>query len=258
MLKLTLVLCATLISPALAQCTYSKLQQFTSEYISAQASGEFVTTASSASYTENFRPVNISTGLISQPLKVDYSKSLHDTTTCSTFTEYVVTDPSHPYVIGTQIKYTPDGSQITNIDSIVTDSDDWLFNATGTFYYASREDWFVIPEEQRDTRETIKAAADAYLDLFDDPSVIVPWGTPCARLEGGLYSGQGLPNDTCNVGVPTGVPIVNRRYVFDETVGSVDVFVDFGVNKIPDSHEFRVEGGKLRFVHTMSVTGPRD
>lgn len=258
MLKLTLVVCATLVSSALSQCSYAKLQEYTSEYIAAQASGEFVTTAASASYTENYRPVNISTGLLSQPLEIVYSKSLHDTTACATFTEYVVTNPAHPYVVGTQIRYTPDGSQITSIDSIVTDADDWLFNATATASYASREDWFVIPEAQRDSRETIKAAADAYLDLFNDPTVVVPWGTPCARLEGGVYTGRGSPNDTCNVGVPTGVPIVNRRYVFDETVGSVDVFVDFGQNKIPDSHEFRLEGGKLRFIHTLSVTGARD
>ncbi|KAJ2922968.1 hypothetical protein H1R20_g14124, partial [Candolleomyces eurysporus] len=257
MLLQSLIIVFTAIArPTLAACnlSYSALQQVTRDYISSQATGAFATTASSASYTENFRTVNIRTGLLSKALRVNHTRSIHDTTECATFTEYVVTDPSHPYVIGTQIRLTPDG-QITQIDSIVTDAGDWLFNATGTQYYASREDWFVIPAETRDTRETIKKAGDAYLDLFNNPSVVVPWGTPCARLEGGAYTGQGRPTDSCNVGVPSGVPLTNRRYVIDETVGSVDVFLDFGNNKIPDSHEFRVERGRLRFVHTMTATG---
>jgi hypothetical protein len=100
----------------------------------------------------------------------------------------------------------------------------------------------------------IQAAADAYCDIFSDKSVKVPWGTPCARLEGGAYTGRGSPDDSCNVGIPDGVRLTNRRYVIDETVGAVDVMMTFGSN-LPDSHEFRVEGGKLRFVHTITVMG---
>ncbi|RXW14583.1 hypothetical protein EST38_g11270 [Candolleomyces aberdarensis] len=225
LLQSLIVVFTAIARPTLAQCnlSYSALQQITGDYISSQATGAFATTASSATYTENFRPVNVSTGLLSRPLRVNHTRSIHDTT--------------------------------EQIDSIVTDAGDWPFNATGTQYYASREDWFVIPQEKRDTRDTIKKAGDAYLDLFNNPSVVVPWGTPCARLEGGAYTGRGLPTDSCNVGVPSGVPLTNRRYVIDETVGSVDVFLDFGNNKIPDSHEFRVEKGRFRFAHTMTATG---
>lgn len=256
LLPSVILVITAIIRPTFAECnlSYSALQQITRDYVSSQSTGAFATTASSATYTENFRTVDIKTGILSKPLRLNHTRSIHDTTECATFTEYVVTDPSHPYVIGTQIRLTPDG-QIKQIDSIVTDAGDWLFNATGTQYYASREDWFVISPERRDTRETIKKAGDAYLDLFNDPTVVVPWGTPCARLEGGIYTGQGRPTDTCNVGVPSGVPLTNRRYVIDETVGSVDIFLDFGQNKIPDSHEFRVENGRLRFVHTMTATG---
>ncbi len=81
----------------------------------------------------------------------------------------------------------------------------------------------------------------------------MPWGRPCARLEGGSYTGNGGPSDKCDVGIPNGVALTNRHYVIDETVGAVDVMMTFA--SLPDSHEFRVEGGKLRFVHTMSVMG---
>ncbi|TFK18617.1 hypothetical protein FA15DRAFT_729275 [Coprinopsis marcescibilis] len=245
-----LVLCAAFVTPALAQCTYSFLQNITASYLAAQTSGQ-PAAFSSATYTENFRAVSIASGVISRPLKIDHNRSLHDTTQCATYTEVVVANGANHYVIGTQIRLT--GTAITQVDSIVTTRGDWLFNATGTLYYASREDWFTIPEAERDTRAVIQAGGDAYLDLFNNPRVVVPWGTPCARLEGGAYTGRGLPSDSCNVGVPSGVALVNRRYVIDETVGSVDVFLAFGgPNGRPDSHEFRLEKGKLRFVHTLT------
>ncbi|KAH6904098.1 hypothetical protein BKA70DRAFT_1373717 [Coprinopsis sp. MPI-PUGE-AT-0042] len=219
-------------------CTYSFLQNLTTTYVSSQRAGQPSPFSSATIYTENFRTATLATGILSHPLNINHTRSLHDTTQCATFTEIVVTDPSHPYVIGTQIRVA--NGQVNQIDSIITDQGDWLFNATGTQYYASREDWFVIPEADRNTRETIKAGGDAYLDLFSKPNTVVPWGTPCARLEGGIYTGRGLPTDSCNVGVPSGVELVNRG---------------FGASGLPDSHEFRLEKGKLRFVHTMTVMG---
>jgi len=138
---------------------------------------------------------------------------------------------------------------------IVTDEDDWLFNAEKTLYYASKEDWGEIPEGRRQSREELQAAADAYLDLFMDKSVDVPWGTPCARLEGSAYTGRGQPTDSCNVGVPDNVPMTDRRYVIDPVVGSVAVFLRMGENKRPDAHVFRVEDGKIRFIHTITNCG---
>ncbi len=44
--------------------------------------------------------------------------------------------------------------------------------------------------------------------------------------------------------------------MIDETVGGVDVMLNFGATDGPaDSHEFRIEGGKLRTVHTMTAIG---
>ncbi|CAA7270829.1 unnamed protein product [Cyclocybe aegerita] len=252
MLRLLLLVSAALVAQAVAQCSYTTLQQATTDYVASRAAGQ-ITALSSATYTENFRTADIRNSVFSRPLRIDHNRSIHDTTACATYTELIITDSAHPYVIGTQIHFTEAG-QASRVDSIVTDQGDWLFNATGTLYWAQQENWGTIPEERRDTRATIQAAADAYLDLFNNPSVVVPWGTPCARLEGGAYTGRGLPTDTCNVGVPSGVQLVNRRYVIDETVGAVDVFLNFGgANGIPDSHEFRIQEGKLRYVHTMTV-----
>jgi hypothetical protein len=129
-----------------------------------------------------------------------------------------------------------------------------LPHAKETYRWASQEKRGEIPEEKRDTRAVIKAAADAYLDKFTDPNIIVPRLDPCERLEGRAHI---APN--CIAGLKSGAErkMGNRRYVIDEVVGTVDVFLTFGANPDykpnPDSHEFWVEGGKIKYVHTNSV-----
>jgi hypothetical protein len=142
---------------------------------------------------------------------------------------------------------------VAKIDRIVTTAGGWLFNATGTLYYALRKDWGAIPEERHDSRDALKAAADAYFDLFKNATVPVPSGTPGVRLEGGAYTGRGLPTDSCNVGVIQSFDMPNRRYVIDESVWVVIILIEFGsIGNAPDSHQFRIEGGKLRYIHTMT------
>ena len=94
--------------------------------------------------------------------------------------------------------------------------------------------------------------------LFEGKIDLVPWGFPCVRIEGGAYTGRGRPDDSCEVGVPSGVNIANRRFVVDEVLGTVAVFCTFGAGTpgggsgAPDTHLFRVEDGKLRYVHTLT------
>ena len=59
--------------------------------------------------------------------------------------------------------------------------------------------WGEIASDKRDSRAVIQAAGDAYLDIFNDTSVQVPWGEPCERLEGGMYTGSGAATD-CECG----------------------------------------------------------
>lgn len=115
----------------------------------------------------------------------------------------------------------------------------------------------MIPAAQRDSRATLVAAANAYLDAFlEQKTDAVPWGYPCERTEGGIHTGKGVPEDSCSVGVPSGVNIVARRFVVDENIGAVVAFCTFRVDGLPDTHLFRVEKGKLRFVHTLTHVPP--
>ncbi|MCX7675787.1 MAG: hypothetical protein N2Z59_00220, partial [Alteraurantiacibacter sp.] len=200
-------------------------------------------------YSENFRRASLG-GFLDQPREVVWHMALLDTSTCRIFVEAVTKKGETWEVLATQIGNGFFG--VGPFSNITTREGDWLFDGERTAYYASREDWSEIPPERRNTREELLAAANAYLDLFNDPTVQVPWGTPCARLEGGIYTGRGLPTDTCNVGVPTGVPMVERQYVVDEVRGAVNVFLRMGTNRRPDSHTFRIEDGKIRYVHTVT------
>jgi hypothetical protein len=240
-----------------ADCTREFLKASADSLVAAQAAGDpsLLTPVSKALvYHENFATVAFDSGILATAIKLDHSRHSLDTTQCATYTELISATGTTPYVLGVQMWFTE--GVVSKIDTLTTTTGDWLFNATGTLNWASKEDWGSIPEEERDSREVIQAAGDAYCDIFSDKSVVVPWGYPCSRLEGGIYTGNGGPNDKCDVGIPDGVALVDRRYVIDETVGAVSIFLSF--SGIPDSHEFRVEKGKLRFVHTLTVMSARN
>ncbi len=256
-----IVLSAGLLAPvasfAQVACTRGGLEAATSLYLAAQGKGDpsSMPLATGLAYIENMQVVDIKSGVIQKALKIDFDRTLIDPATCQTFTEVIVTDKSHPYVIGTRLRVNHD--KIVEIESMVTQQGDWLFNADNYMKWSPNEDWGVIPEAQRDSRDTLVAAANAYLDAFLEKKVdLVPWGYPCERTEGGLRTGKGAPDDTCAVGVPSGVNIVARRFIVDETIGAVVAFCTFGVGGLPDTHLFRVEKGKLRFVHTLTHVPP--
>lgn len=237
---------------AQAGCTREFLKTAADSLLAAQKAGNpslLSPVSASTVYHENFKAATLASGIIKTALKIDHSRHSLDTTQCATYTEIVSATGTKPYVIGVQMFFKE--QVISKVDLLVTTTGDWLFNATGTLKWAAQEDWGTIPEGKRDSRAVIQAAGDAYADIFSNKSVVVPWGRPCSRLEGGMYTGNGGPNDKCDVGIPSGVSLIDRRYVIDETVGAVSIFLSF--SGIPDSHEFRVEGGKLRFVHTITV-----
>jgi hypothetical protein len=252
-------------SPSSAQisCSRDGLQRAVDLYIGAQSKGDTsgLPLPMGFGYFENNAPADINNGLIKTPVKIDHQRSLIDTSTCQTFTEVIVTGNAQqgekPYIFGTRLRVNRD--KIAEIEILWTTTGYWLFNADSYLKWSSTEKWDVIPANQRDTRATLVAAANAYLDAFlEGKKDLVPWGYPCTRTEGGMHTGNGSPTDSCDVGVPAGVNIANRRFIVDETIGSVQVFCTFGAGNAnggsgaPDSHLFRVENGTLKYVHTLT------
>ncbi|KAI0845445.1 hypothetical protein F5Y00DRAFT_272875 [Daldinia vernicosa] len=249
---------------ASADCTRDFLIGATDKYVAAQAAGSSDDVAALAApnitYTENEVPKAINEGVLTEAVKIDHNRSIHDTVNCATFTEIIAASNPHQYVIGTRILFNND-SKISLIESIVTDTGDWAFNATGYLYWNSQENWDPIPEDKRDSREVIQAAGDAYFNRFKNENVTVPFGVPCSRLEGGASTAPlNMTGDSCTLaGLPSTLVVTNRRYVVDEVLGVVDIYLGFpgldrtqGEKPMPDSHMFRVESGKIRYIHTVS------
>jgi hypothetical protein len=260
---MSVALTGTMLVPTAAfaqiSCTREGLQRAVDLYIVAQTNGDTsgMPLATGLGYMENAAPADISNGLIKTPMKIDHQRSLLDTATCQTFTEVIVANKEKPYVLGTRLRVNHD--KIAEIETIWTTTGYWLFNADAYLQYSSTEKWDVIAVGKRDTRTTLVAAANAYLDAFLEGKMdLVPWGLPCNRTEGGAHTGKGVADDACQVGVPSGVNIANRRFVVDETIGAVVAFCTFGAGNAaggsgaPDTHLFRVENGKLRYVHTLT------
>ena len=256
---LTTLLLVPKASVAQVSCTREGLQRAAELYVTAQTSGDTsgLPLAAGLGYMENGAPANIADGVIKTAMKIDHRRTIIDTSACQTFTEVIVTDKAKPYVLGTRLRVNHD--KIAEIEILWTTTGYWLFNADTYLKWSSSENWEPIPTNQRDTRATLVAAANAYLDAFlEGKKDLVPWGYPCNRTEGGAHTGNGSPMDSCDVGVPSGVNIANRRFVVDESMGTVTVFCTFGAggpnggSGAPDTHMFRIENGKLRYVHTLT------
>jgi hypothetical protein len=264
-----------------AQCDRAFLLKAADAYVASQSAGSIAplqsVLAGNWTYMENNKVIPHMNGVIHKPLKLDHRRTNTDLVACATYTELV--SASGPYVIGTQIRHDATGN-VSSIDTIASTTGSWLFNATKTLQYVKNETWAVIPEAKWDKREVIQAAGDAYLSMWNDAHAheLVPWGTPCVRLEGSVYTGSGSPNDSCRPGIPSNhsqAPNTHRRYVIDQEMGSVSIFnlwehmasVTFCATGFcwlileqmmaADSHEFRLENGKLRYVHTMTECGGR-
>jgi hypothetical protein len=243
-------------------CTREGLQQAADLYIAGQTKGDFsnLPLPRGVGYWENVAPANIQTGFLTKPLNIDHTFTIIDPDSCQTFTEVIVTNKEAPYVVGTRLRVNHD--KIAEIETLWTTTGYWLFNADAYLKYATEEKWDVIPKGKRTPRGKLVAAANAYLDAFlEKKTDLVPWGYPCHRTEGGAHTGKGLPTDSCADGVPAGVNIANRHFVVDEEKGTVQVFCTFGAggpngpsgsSGAPDSHMFRLENGKLRYVHTLT------
>lgn len=248
-------------SVASAACTRAFLQSATAQYIDALSSGKttFAALGSSGTvaYQENDVVMDISKGVLSASggVKIDFNRSIYDTTECASYTEIVATT-KHAYVIGTRLAFNPADEKITKIESVVCDDGDWLFNAAGSLNYNKRETWDPIPEAKRDTRAVIKAAGDAYIDAWGDAAIKPPFASGCARLEGGSYL-----TGNCKLTFTPPFKVTNRRYTIDEELGAVDIFHNFpfldkAIARDPGTQTnnlLRVEGGQIKYIHENTV-----
>ncbi|KAL2167418.1 hypothetical protein VTG60DRAFT_1324 [Thermothelomyces hinnuleus] len=289
-----------------ASCSRAVLQEVTRAYVAAQEAGDaslltaLVSPHPNQIYLENNGLADLAKGALAEPLRIDFSRSIHDPDQCAAFTEIIGASDPHPRVIHTRFVLDPSSTtappsnsssfsssswrhlarssssssssrasaaeeavpKASLIESVVTDEGDWLFNATGTLELNAGEVWDEIPEEERAaTAAEVQALGDAYFDRFGNESVVVPWAAePCYRLEGGLPARGEVRDGECVMVFPSTIIVPYRRYVVDVTLGAASLFIGFpgldrtqGDAPMPDSHLFRVEHGKIKYIHTASA-----
>jgi hypothetical protein len=237
-------------STATLGCDRAGLEAAASSYLAALQAGDptIMPLAAGANYVENESSSAFGQGVWQAPVPVDFHRNLLDVQRCGTFTEVIAANASHPYVLGARLQ-VQDG-QITEVEVVATDEGDWLFDADAYLQYSSGEDWSPVPEGERLTYEELRDGAEAYFAYWGDRSVEVPWGTPCARLEGGAYTGD-FAGSSCDVGVPDqGFAPQPRDHLVDVDYGMVVLLLNLGG---ADSHLFRILDTGIRYVHTLTV-----
>ncbi len=246
-------------TPILAACSRADLLAAASKFVTAVSSGTVASLPLSSNFTyrENNKASTLAKSApYTSALKIDLSRSTADTVACATYTLIVASTGNKPFVLATQLRFGEGGdpSTISLIDTIAATTGSLFFNAPKTLGYLRNESWADIAvEAQRPSRDLLKKVGDAYLDMWTDKNAAdsIPWGTDCERVEGSQYTRP------CGGSLPRGGSAKNngdRRYVIDEVVGSVDVLCSFdSLGSLPDSHEIRVEGGKVKYVHTVTV-----
>jgi hypothetical protein len=257
-LSTLLVAMASFSTTNAADCTREGLLAAAQSYLTAQSAGSASTlklSASNFTYQQNNKVTDISKGLLSTAYKMDLSRSTADTVTCASYSMWISTTGSKPFVVGTQLRHTANNTdEIAMIDTIAATTGDLFFDAKKTLGYIKAEDWTPINSTaSRPSRDVLKKAGDAYLDMWTDAKAAdtIPWGTDCERVEGSALTrpcGGSLPHGGSSK--TNGM----RRYVIDEVVGSVDVLCQFdSLGAWPDTHEIRIIDGKVKYVHTITV-----
>jgi hypothetical protein len=206
-------------SPAFAQagqCSRETLQDVADRYVKAQQQGSVfaLPVGEWVDYRENFGLSSTATGVIAQPSDFAWHVDLIDTGNCRVFVQGVILKPK-PYVLATRLAWSFNG--LGQIGSVVTQSGDPQFDAQKAFDTASKEDWSTIPADKRNTRDELMAAAKAQLATL-------------------------------------GPALAEEEFTVDETKGAVGVRGRVGGPDGPAaSHVFRIEGGKVRYAHSITA-----
>jgi hypothetical protein len=233
-------------------CTREALQAIAESYIAAQKAGDpsKMPLASEVKYLQNNKTVAADKILCKTAMPIDKSIIFCDVDSCRAFVEIISSTGSAPWVSVAWLKV--ENGKIAGIDAMATTKGDFMFDAKKYLSYTKEQDWSVLTTEHQVGRQKLINGGNAYLDMFKGVDVdTVPWGSPCARVEGGSR----YVSPSCKEGMPGSggvtATVTNRRYAVDTAMGTVDVFCTF--MSMPDSHMFRLIDGKIRLVHTQTV-----
>jgi hypothetical protein len=155
------------------ECTRDGLLAAAQSYIAAQTTGKIdgLKLSSNFTYQQNNKISTLSTSLLNTPYKFDLNRSTADTVACASYTMWISSSGSKPYIVSTQIRHNDNNtSEIAMIDTVAATTGDLFFNAKDTLKYIKAEDWTSLPASSRPSRELLRKVGDAYLDMWTDAS----------------------------------------------------------------------------------------
>ena len=237
-------------------CTREALEPIADNFIDAQKAGDpsKLSLATTVTYMQNNKTITADKWICKTAMPIDNSLKFFDVDSCRIFVEIISSTGSSPYVSMTWLKVV-DG-KISGIDAIVGTTGASNFDAKAYLTYTKAEDWSMLTESQKSTRQALLNGVNAYLDMFKGTGTgvdTVPWGHPCERVEGG--SMHVTPD--CISGMPghgglSNINVTNRRYAVDVDMGTADVFCLF--MNMNDTHMFRLVDGKIKLIHTVTTS----
>jgi hypothetical protein len=173
------------------------LGQVASKFLNNVKNGSPLELTSPSTYTENFKDVNIASGVFSKAIKFTHNRTLLDGPGCAIYVEIIAPDNKPGYHIGTQIFV--DAGKPNKVEAIINsdlpNSNSWFYNGTRTLDVILKEEAeggrAVIPEAKRDSRETLKQVAEDYFNLVGSaksarggPKKMPKFAPSCMRQEG--------------------------------------------------------------------------
>jgi hypothetical protein len=196
MLSLILGALALFTRQAAANCTRELLGDVASKFIaSAKADGNTFKMASGFKYTQNYKDVNIASGVYSKAINIAHTRTLLDGPGCGIYVEVIAPDNKPGYQLATQI-FVDEGGAANKVEVVITssesDSNSWFYNGQRALQVLLKEEGSgqrgVIPVGQRASREHLKSVADAYFTIFGSkgggPKKVPNFSKGCLRQEG--------------------------------------------------------------------------
>jgi hypothetical protein len=171
-------------------CTRDELKAATAAYVEAQRTGNLagLPLDEKAHFLENMITVERGAGLWNTALPIANSMSFHDDKRCKTFTEIIVTEGGPPVRDRHAAVPAPGQGDPRRQPG---DRPGRLAVQRQRLPQVHQDRGLVdLFKYQKTPPSEIIRGANAYLDGFADKFTDIPWGTPCARLEGGAYTNR--------------------------------------------------------------------
>jgi hypothetical protein len=238
-------------STPVAGCTRESLAAVVDQYFQALAARDAASlpVAPSLKFTENGSELALGQGLWQTAGQAQFRRNALDVERCGTLTQSVIDESGSPAIMGVRLKL--EDRKISEVETYVARATEFAFKPQGILDGADQDWEGILPPDQRSTREALNAAADAYFDLFQDSTTVVPFGTPCDRWENGTQTTSG----DCSAGVPPGLTMTNRRYPIADLESGIAVGFVLFAGSLLDFHMFKLESGRIRLI--QAVVGPR-